>query len=477
MAIIKSDATADTMTVDPSSKAYRETYYGALSTSPAVGTANDQPSTVTSAVMIGKNDEQLTTLRTDRIGGGGTSLFTPLLIDSFDSTVINALRWTTAASAMSAAQSVQNGLIINNTNLVAATNGFIVFSTRKFMKMQRAPLQVKIRARLWHFNNALFELGFGDATTAGGSPTTGAYWQMTPTGALIPVLTYNGVDITGTNIRELISPFNYYTFDIIVDDDAATFVIQDVETGLIINSQTLNVPLSAQKAFSTTQIGIYFRNLIVTATQAAPILYISDVFLLMLDINAFKPWSDTSSTNSRSSWEQPFSGAQTATWANSAAPASTTLLNVGPGATTLGGLFQFAAVAGAATDFVLFGYAPIAPSTLVITGISIDTWNTGAAGSAATPTVMNWALGFGATAVSLATATTTRIPIGMNVLPLSAPIGSKADSIYHQFRTPVTVGQGLTTGRFVQVILRVTVGAATASQVIAGMVGFEGYFE
>lgn len=477
MAIIKSDATADTMTVDPTSKAQRETYYGVSSTSPSVAEADVQPTTVTATVISGKNEDVATLFRTDRLGSEATSLFTMLINDSFEGAVIHTLRWTAAAATMAAAQSTQNGLIINSTNVVAATNGYLLYSSRKFIKSQRAPLQARIRARLWHFNNAVMEFGFGDSTTAAVSQTTGAYWQKTPTGALQPVVTYNGIDITGDNVEYLTNSFSYYSFGILLDDNSATFVIQNTNTGSIINKQTINLPVSAQKIFSTTQIGVYLRNYIVTATQAAPILYVSDLVALMLDINSYKPWSDTYSTNSRSSYEHPFSGVQTCTWANSAAPASTTLANAGPGATSLGGLFQFAAVAGALTDFVLFGYAPIVPSTLVITGISIDVWNTGAASSATVPTVMNWALGFGSTAVSLATATTTRIPIGMNVLPINAAIGAKAESIYHQFRTPITIGQGLTAGRFVQVILRVTVGAATASQIIAGMVGFEGYFE
>jgi len=72
MAIIKSDATADTMTVDPTSKAQRETYYGVSSTSPSVAEADVQPTTVTATVISGKNEDVATLFRTDRLGSEAT---------------------------------------------------------------------------------------------------------------------------------------------------------------------------------------------------------------------------------------------------------------------------------------------------------------------------------------------------------------------------------------------------------------------
>ena len=178
------------------------------------------------------------------------------------------------------------------------------------------------------------------------------------------------------------------------------------------------------------------------------------------------------SLNSRSGWENPFTGAQLAQWANSAEPANATLSNTTAGYTTLGGKFQFAAVAGAATDYALFGFTVPTPATLVVTGIDIEAWNLGAA-VATTPTLLTWALGFGSTAVSLATATVTRVPIGAQSFPVGAAIGAKAERISRTFRTPVSVGAA----RFLHVILRMPVGTATGSQVVAGMINIEGYFE
>jgi hypothetical protein len=169
--------------------------------------------------------------------------------------------------------------------------------------------------------------------------------------------------------------------------------------------------------------------------------------------------------------DNPLTGAQLAAWANSAEPANATLSNTAAGYTTLGGKFQFAAVAGAATDYALFGFQVPAPATLVITGMSIDTWNVGAA-VATTATLLTWGIKNNLTAVSLATATGNAIGVGAQVLPVATPIGGLANRLDRRFSSPIVCGPG----RFIDVILRMPVGTATASQVIAGMINFEGYF-
>lgn len=173
----------------------------------------------------------------------------------------------------------------------------------------------------------------------------------------------------------------------------------------------------------------------------------------------------------RGSVDHPQTGAQLATWTNSAEPASATLSNTAAGYTTLGGKFQFAAVAGAVTDYALFGFQVPVPSTLVITGITIDTWNTGAV-AGATPTLLTWGIKANLTAVSLATATGNTVGIGAQIIPAAAVIGALANRLEKQFQTPIVCGPG----RFIDVVLRMPIGLATGSQVIAGMFNFEGYF-
>jgi hypothetical protein len=179
--------------------------------------------------------------------------------------------------------------------------------------------------------------------------------------------------------------------------------------------------------------------------------------------------------------------AQTSNHANSTSPTSATLSNTAAGYTTLGGRYQFAAPAGAATDFALFGYQVPAGYQLYVTSVSINTCNTGAA-VATTATVLDWGIGVNSTAVSLATTDSfgppfstmapRRIPIGSQGFSLVAPngpaqIGDCAADLVRTFDPPVVVQSS----RFFHVIVQVPVGTATASQVIRGDVMINGYFE
>lgn len=104
--------------------------------------------------------------------------------------------------------------------------------------------------------------------------------------------------------------------------------------------------------------------------------------------------------------------------------------------------------------------------------------NIGAA-VATTPTVLQWALGVGSTAVSLATAegagTKARrvIPLGMQSFLVGAAIGAQAADINVQFQAPIPVE----TGTFIHIILRMPIGTATASQQIRGEVAIDGLTE
>jgi hypothetical protein len=474
MAIIKSGASGDFLTIDSVSNAARATLYDADGNA-AVVLDGSQPGSanIAGVPVFGLNDEQLLPMRIDRFGGQALAWHTPLLHESFEGTTINPIRWTVTATTMAATQSTVAGLTMNSGSITTVTTGYMLQSTRRFLKNQRSPLQAKLRARLNRVNNNVMELGFGDAATFNGANTAGAYWQVTSGGVVQPVLTFNSVDITGANIAGSLNTANYYTFDVLFDDDEAVYVCQDTSTGLIISRQSIPLSLTQQRLLSATQLPVMVRcyNSGV-APASAPQLILTDVYVLALDANQNKPWSHVVSAFDRATPLNPFTGAQIGQWANSAAPANATLSNTAAGYTTLGGLFAFAAVAGAATDYALFGFQVPTPANLMVTGIDIDTWNTGAA-VATTPTLLVWGAAVGSTAVSLATATVNRIGLGAQSLPVAAAIGAKAERVSKQFQTPLNCSAA----RFLHIILRMPVGTATASQVVAGMVNIEGYFE
>lgn len=171
-------------------------------------------------------------------------------------------------------------------------------------------------------------------------------------------------------------------------------------------------------------------------------------------------------------------GVQTANHANSTSPTSASLSNTAAGYTTLGGRWQFAAVAGAATDYALFAYQVPSTHKLVIKGIYISAINTGAA-VATTATVLDWSIAVNSTAVSLATTDSDpvyaprRAAIGTQGFLVSAGIGTAAADINRTFEA----GLVCQPSRYVHIIVQSPVGTATGSQVLRGDVFVDAYFE
>jgi len=172
-----------------------------------------------------------------------------------------------------------------------------------------------------------------------------------------------------------------------------------------------------------------------------------------------------------SAGRNPYTGAQTENHTNSTAPVSATLSNTAAGYATLGGRFQFIAPAGAVTDFALFGFAVPVGSRFICEGVRIESYNTGAA-VATTATVLEWAVGFNSSAVSLATANIVRRQCGVQSFAIGAAIAAPAPAIDITFATP----EAVESGRFLHVILNVPIGTATASQIIRGQVSVKGRF-
>lgn len=473
MAEIKSGVDATLQTVDPTSKAARSTLYDALG-SAAVVADQAQPATRSMVVMGGYNDISAIPFRVDRMGSQAVALHSPMLFESFEGTTLHLTRWNPVATTMAATQSSVAGLTINSAAITTINTGYLLQSTQRFLKTLRTPIQFKARARLAKIANSVMELGFGDAATFNGAHTTGAYWQVQAGGAIKPVLTFNSSDSTsGVDISASINAANYYTFDVWMDDDEAVFTVQDTATGLIISRQSIPLPLAQQRLLSSSSINAFARVYTTgTAPASAPQMFLTDVMVLLLDGQLNRPWADNLAAQGRSAMENPLTGVQGPGFVNNTTPSNATLSNTAAGYATLGGLFSFAAVAGAATDYALFGFQVPVGTNFRMTDIDIETWNTGAA-VATTPTLMVWGVATQLTAVSLATANHVRRGIGAQSLPIGAAVGAKAERIQKTFDTPIPCNSG----RFIAIILRMPVGTATASQVVQGMVNIGGYFE
>lgn len=454
--------------IEGTSKAARALLYD-VDGNPLVIKRNDAVSTARGGLLsMGVNDGSAKALRVDRLGSMMPGSLNILIADQYEPASVNSVRYLQTLSSGTATQGPTIGCLLTGT--LANSQGAMLQTARKFQRVMKSPLMMKARAKLSAVNNSVIEIGFADPPSMTGASAYGAYFQLTTDGVLQPVVTYNGVDRTGAPIA--FSTSSYYVFDIIVDDDSVVFSVQDSNTGLSISNQTITLPLSTPRFWmGTNSVGYTARVYNIGVPASAPTLNVTDLVIGQLDLANPQPFNHALAGMERGV-NCSHAGTQLAAWTNSTEPISAALSNTIAGYTTLGGKFQFAAVAGAVTDYALFGYAVPAYGNLYITAIDIESWVTGAA-IATTPTLLTWGVATGGTAMNLAGSLAMRMGLGAQSFPVGAAVGTMANKqISKIFSTPLFCSSA----RYLHIILRIPVATATASQVIAGMVNIEGYF-
>lgn len=410
------------------------------------------------------------------------ALDTPFLNETFPGTALNTSIWQAPVTTMTVA--VASGFIaLNSGNSVASAAVARLQSWRTFPIFQAGTLYAEVVAQhsVVPQANTVEEWGFGIATGTT-APTDGAFFRINGASQFQGVMISNGaetvIDLGSANLPAAGARDHWA---VQVDPDQVRFWKDDVLLG------TVDTPNNASGTTTTSVLPFFHRLYNSAAVSVAQQVKISNVCINAsgYDFNRLAP---TMYAGMGYGSYQYATGAasigQTAQWTNSAAPANATLSNTAAGYATLGGLFSFAAVAGAATDYALFalqvplGSASVPGRTLYIRGVRIETVNTGAA-VATTPTILQWALGIGASAVSLATAESAtakaarRIPLGMQSFVVGDVVGKQGNTIDVNFDAAVVANSG----EFVHIILRMPIGTATASQVLIGQVTINGFWE
>lgn len=413
----------------------------------------------------------------------------PLFESSFEGTNIPQALVSQQVTTMAIAQA--GGFLKLNSGASAATTVNARIQTYQMFPLYGScPIFADCQALLINSNiaNKTIELGFMQATGTA-APTDGVFFRWNTTGELRGVINYNG---TENQTADLFSG-NYavngpadnvtHLFRIVIGVTGAEFWIDGSLRATIALGTTTPMPMSASLqpfAARTYTAG--------SAPSGAPQIQLGYVSVSQGDLGNPLPanYALAGMGGTALQVQQGSASGINANYANSAAPASAALSNTAAGYTTLGGQWQFAAVASAETDFALFGFqvpagSPTLPGKqLFITDIRLSTWNSGAINSAATATVLQWALGVGASAVSLATADGAAakrprvLTLGTQTFAISAAIGASPlpGDIVATFATPLVANPG----EFVHVILKVPLGAATASQIIRGTCGIGGFF-
>ena len=398
--------------------------------------------------------------------------------DPVEGSTVDTNLWTGSNTTM--AQAVSGGSInLNSGAITTANTNAHINSIKQFnMQLVRAALAgtTTITTPSGVQANQTMRLGFYTPNGAS-APTDGCWFEWNASAEFRGVLSIASsvnqtAALTAPTINVSHTMLVQYGFDqcLFYVDGALVGTVSQANVGAAM--QVGKLPFSASIVIGATP------------PVSAPRLSVFATTVERLNIDSARPWGhQLVSGSARGAYQSVASTyGQTANWANSSSPSSATLSNTAAGYTTLGGRYQFAAPAGAATDFALFGYQVPAGYQLHVNQVQITACNTGAA-VATTATMLDWGVATNSSAVSLATTDalgpppTTwaprRIAMGFQGFIVGAAIGQCATPIFQTFDPPIAVDSG----RFFHVVVQVPVGTATASQVIRGDVLVHGWFE
>ncbi len=409
---------------------------------------------------------------------------------SFEGTVVATHMLNQSLTTMTTNQA-SGYFVLNSGNATASGNVAIVNTRRAFPLYGTYPTYFDIWLREGGDNatNAISEWGAGYvATTA--APTDGVFFRRNAAGVLKAVVNYGGtetedtIDTTNVPSRSGVGAYdptecNHYL--IVVHNDIANFWINDVLV------DTIPCPDAQPSPTSSSAVPMFARVYNSGIASTGRRIELGFINVSLGDQHNNKPWSHALCGLGQGAYQTQLgtATAQTANWANNAAPANATLSNTTPSYSTLGGQYQFAASATNETDWALFGYLnPVGTNalpgkTLYVTSIRVSKMLvTGAA--TVNATMFFWAVGVGSSAASLATtdaATTVspkRIPLGIQNHAATAAVGASSDGFDVQFTDAPLVVQP---GTYLHIIVKQLNGAATASLVWRGQVMVNGYFE
>lgn len=475
---ILSGATSDVLTVDPTSKAARVTLYDTAGNALGAPDGSSLPAAPRGLLILGDDKGVGRAARLDSGGAVAQARSTLLLFDPIDGTALNTLTWTSTVATMTVTQAARQ-LTLNANNTLTVSTAAAVLSTRKFPYRPGVALVFNARVRFnWTANGAVMECGFTDTTGTTAAVANGAFLRISATGNIFFGFGYASSEflspVLGTVGTDLLAS-QYYQVTITLHDTQMRGELRLADGSQVTATTPLTVdlqlPVSVPAVWNAIAVPVGFRVYNSTAPSTACTMIVSQVSVYSQGLETNKDWAQTVAGLNSSTLTAPAAGTQLANYANSVAPTSATLSNTAAGYTTLGGQWQFAAVAGAETDYALFAYAVPAGKTLYVTGIRIEAINTGAA-VATTPTVLQWAVGRAA-AATLAS-NSFRRTIGIQSFPTGAAVGAQASqAVDWRPSAPIVVESGLT----FHVILKMPVGTATASQVVRGIVDVDGYFE
>ena len=409
-----------------------------------------------------------------------SALDTILLNETFNAAAQNTGTWAMIATTMTATFSAA-GAVLNASGITTLSTGAMLKSYARLPLYGAGALygEVTCLFTVVPTTNQVIEIGCPDVAAATTVALLDGVFFRINDGVMTGVICNNGSETT-TGTMPLPSFGEMHRYVVSIGERETRFWVDDVLQAALPTPVGNGAPLASGSA--PLAVRVYHKAVAPLTVQQ---VRVAKMVASVGDYHTSKPWSAQMAGMGLMGIQGASGMTQgsTANMANSAAPATATLSNTAAGYTTLGGQFQFAAVASAETDFALFAYqvpaatAAITGRQLYITGVSIYTFNTVVA-VATTATVLQWAIGVGATAVSLATAEAAaakaprRMPLGTQSFPVAAAVGAMADPVVANFE-PICVNSA----EFLHIILKVPIGTATATEIFRGTVRIEAYWQ
>jgi hypothetical protein len=401
-----------------------------------------------------------------------------LFSDPFTGVAINSANWKVPVTGMTVA--VSGGYAKLNTGNTLTINQVASMSTyRTFPVFSSFPLYIE-----FPFQLVAASLGISGQVIEGGlflentatpfAPLDGVFIRLNASGEMRLIINFNGSETQS-------APINYAGTILPNVDYQALLAIYTTTVEFWVDNvllAELQRPASTPSTAASVSLPVSFRVFNQTAVASATQVWVGPMTVTQGDMSQTAPWQDVLAGFGAGAYQgqSGMTMGQSANWTNSTEPVAAVLANGAASYTTFGGQWSFAAVAGAVTDFCLFGFTVPASAAngynknLIIRGVHIESLVTVAA-VATTPTVLQWAIAVGSTNVSLATGPDSalvksprRVPLGMQSWIVGAAAGTSTQDIDVKFSSPLFAEPGT----FVQIIVRVPIGTATATQIFRG---------
>ena len=416
---------------------------------------------------------------------------TLLFNDSFNATTQNTHQWAYTFNTLTCTQPGAGSVNFATVQGTTSSHGAFMRTFQYFPVFGTAPLWYELF--FGQFTSALvanevWSAGFGTPSAATTLPTDGVWFQLTTAG-LIGRICYNGV-FTDSGVLKAFGDFTlntYFKGSILVGENIIEWWVDDILLG------TTNVPAgSGGHPFLQASLPAFMMKHNTGAVSNTNTMRVTDVFVSLADINANKPYghqqagaglhasiAPNGSTPGKTEW-----------WTNNTGPTSAAATNTAAiaGATTLGGLVAVQPTLAQNSDGNIFTYQNPAPTinitgrNLYITGVRLQGMVTTAFTGG--PVLYAYALAYGHTNVSLATAETGSfvtatahapriIFVGMENYVVTAAVGAMGQGASLDLSSaPICVRPG----EFVALIAR-NMGTVTSAGVITIGCSFVGYWE